>query len=221
VNLLRLLIWSLIMVWALELYSHAQASEWPRPYLQATLSLMPGGYAPLAVGGGGGVQWNLSHLVLDSLAAWDDGRKTNDGTVNNRKGHDRYLRGFAAYKFGKNYVGAGGRWSELSTTNYTKENSWHPELGMGRDFGFMRAQALWMFNSQHSVVDYPVGPPCDNACGSQERGADVSFWFPSPVSRRHWFFRIDDVLFRFQNEPAARVVRQAADTVDFSLAYRF
>jgi hypothetical protein len=201
--------------------AHGQAPLYPTPYVQGTLSLMPGGYAAVAVGGGAGIEWNTKHFILDSLAAYDNGHKTNDGTVDNRKGHDRYLRGLGSFKFGNNYIGAGARWSELSTTNYTKENSWHPELGVGHDFSFMRAQALWMFNSQHSVVDYPDAPSCYNTCGSQERGADLSFWYPSPASARHVFFRIDMVIFRFQNEPAATVVRQTSATVDFSLLYRF
>jgi hypothetical protein len=199
----------------------AQAPKTPRPYVEGAVSLMPGGYAPLAVEGGAGVEWNMTHLVIDSLIAYDNGHKTNDGTVNNRKGHDRYLRGFAAFKFGNNYIGAGARWSELSTTNYTKENSWHPELGVGHDFSFMRAQALWMFNSQHQVVDYPNAPSCYAACSSNERGADLSFWFPSPASSHHIYFRINEVIYRFQNEPATTIVRQTTATADFSLIYRF
>ena len=213
-------------------FAQSSAPTTPRPFIEGSFNLMPGGYYPIAFGFGGGVMWDTNHFIFDSLAAYDNGRKTNDATVNNIKGHDRYLRGLASYKFtGKlsnTYIGAGARWSQLSTTNYTKNgdftnaNAWHPELGVGHDFNYlMRGQILYMFESQHEVVTLPTGEICTSICDNKERGVDISVWFPSPSSEHHFMFRMNAVIFRYQDAPAAIVSRHTTDSTEFMLMYRF
>lgn len=167
----------------------------PRPYVSAGFTLMPPGYAAVAAQGGAGIQWNRPYLVFDSYAGYDNGRKANDNTSGNNKGHDRYLRGFLAYKHGKNYFGGGARWSELSTTNYS-DFSWHPEAGVGRDWDFMRLQVAYLFPPSKPITRYPSGQTC-YGCGSGSHGADISVWFPSPVNTHHLFARMETVLFRY------------------------
>jgi hypothetical protein len=91
----------------------------------AGCKLNGGGYPPTAWVGGAGLDIELAHLVFDASAAYDTGHKTNDNTINNNAGHDRGLDGDIFYRFHKLYVGGGASWSQLSTTNYSKQ-SWHP-----------------------------------------------------------------------------------------------
>jgi hypothetical protein len=214
----------------------------PRPYLLAGVDLMPGGYAPLAVQGGGGIEWETRYSVFDSYAGYDNGRKENDNTPNNYKGHDRFLRGFAGIKYNLWYAGVGARWSQLSTTNYTKggsplnSNSWHPELGIGRDWNaktsplFMRTQVLYMFREQKEVTYYPNGTTCDG-CGNGTQGVDISLWFPSPAKPGHWFCKMNFVLFGYHDsitDPSNLVLTQTqkasghfSDSTEFAMGYRF
>jgi hypothetical protein len=216
----------------------------PHPYVGVDFNLMPAGYAPFAFGFGGGLMYDTPHFILDSFAGYDTGHKENDATSNNNRGHDRFLRGTASFKFGNWYLGPGARWSQLSTTNYTKggaafdAGSWHPEIGGGRDWSthrdalFMRTQVLYMFHPSKEVTSYPDGTSCDG-CGNGSQGLDVSLWFPSPANlkHRHLFWRMNVVLFRFhttitdpKNIPLTQeqvAHRSWAESGEFELFYRF
>lgn len=182
----------------------------PRPYVTGGLDLMPSGYASTAFQGTAGFEWNTRYSVLDAYAGYDTGKKENDNTANNYKGHDRFLRAFAGPKFGQFYLGVGARWSQLSTTNYTKggdifaAGSWHPEIGGGRDFStrgtplFMRVQAAYMARPSKEVTHYPDSTSCDG-CGSGSHGADITLWFPSPEHPGHFFAKMNIVLFNFHD----------------------
>jgi hypothetical protein len=184
----------------------------PHPYVSGSFNLMPGGYAAVAWGAGAGLMWDAPHLVFDSFVGYDTGHKVNDATAHNNKGHDRFLRGSVAFKRGLWYVGPGARWSQLSTTNYTKggpiyaAGSWHPEFGGGRDWDsrssglFMRTQVLYMFHSSKEVTYYPDHTSCDG-CGNGSQGLDVSLWFPSPSSaiHHHWYVRMNSLTYRFHD----------------------
>lgn len=108
-------------------------ARFPHPYVYGGLQLRGGGYSPTAWSGGVGLNIELKHLVFDSSASYDTAHKVNDGTLNNDSGHDRGLAGNAFYRFTKLYVGGGASWTQLSTTNYTKQ-SWHLAFGVGRDW---------------------------------------------------------------------------------------
>lgn len=214
----------------------------PHPYVNGGLDLMPSGYASLAAQGGVGIMYNLPHLVLDTYAGYDNGRKENDNTLNNYKGHDRFLRGFAGFKQGTYYAGVGARWSQLSTTNYTKggdafsAGSWHPEVGGGKDWSaygaplFLRTQVLYMFNESKEVTYYPSAPTC-YGCGNGSHGADITLWFPSPAKGGHLFFKMNVVLFRFHDsvtEPSNIPLTNAqiankhfADSTELLLGWKF
>ena len=213
-----------------------------RPYVSVGAELMPAGYAPFSVQGGGGLHWDARDFVFDSYAGYDTGRKLDDNTPDNYKGHDRYLRGFLGYKRDFWYAGVGARWSQLSTTNYSKggtpfsAGSWHPEAGLGRDWNartaslFMRTQFLYMFREQREVTTYPGGQSCAG-CGNGSQGADISLWFPSPASSKHWFCRMNVVLFGFHttitdptNIPLTRSQTSSkhfTDFTEFQVGYRF
>ena len=225
--------------WQLE---HPHFSKWPRPYLAGSANLMPPGYAPFAFGFGGGLMLDQPHFLFDSFLGYDRGHKENDGTNDNYGGHDRFARGFAAYKFSSfshMFVGAGARWSQLSTTNYVKGapifavGGWHPELGVGWELGMIaRLQTLYMFHPSREVTYYPNQASCDG-CGNGSQGLDFSLIFPSPTSpnHRHIFWRMNVVLFKFHDtftDPSDPVLtREQAgqghwgDLTEFILLYRF
>lgn len=188
--------------WAL---AHPHFSNCPHPYVEGSMNLEGPGYAPLAWEIGGGLQLEHPHIVGDAFLGYDNGHKENDGTNENEKGHDRFARAFLAYRHHFTYFGAGARWSQLSTTNYTKggsifaSGSWHPEVGIGQELGMVaRVQALYMFHPSHEVTYYPNSPSCDG-CGNGSQGLDLSLTFPSPLHPRvkHFFFRINVVMYRY------------------------
>ena len=214
----------------------------PRPYVTAGIDLLPAGYASLALQGTAGFEWNPKYLAFDAYAGYDNGRKENDATSNNYSGHDRFLRAFAGPKIGPWYAGVGARWSQLSTTNYTKggtpfaAGSWHPEVGGGRDFSthdyplFMRVQSAYMARPSKEVTHYPDGTNCDG-CGSGSHGADITLWFPSPAHSGHFFAKMNIVLFRFHDsitDPKNVALTRAqtgnghiGDSTEFMIGARF
>src|ERR1700733_15452656 len=101
----------------------------PHPYIYFGPSVMPGGYAPLAYRAETGIDLESSHAIVRALGAYDDGHKTNDGDQPNPNGHDRYLESAAYFRIRSRwFFGGGWRWSQLSTTNYTKDAA-RPEFG--------------------------------------------------------------------------------------------
>jgi len=111
----------------------ATPSWLPRPILFSGPSLPGGGYQMFAGNVGGGLQLNSSKLLGDFEAQYMNARKNDDNTINNRKGHERYLRGRLFYPLHKGlYFGGGAQWSETATTNYTKK-AWRPTFGLGGD----------------------------------------------------------------------------------------
>src|SRR5689334_1416403 len=70
------------------------APSWlPHPFVHSGPSLVGNGYQTLAGNFGGGVLLNASKLIGHFEAYYMNAKKTNDGTVNNRKGHERFLQG--------------------------------------------------------------------------------------------------------------------------------
>jgi len=160
----------------------------PRPFLYAGAGLMGAGYAPLAAEAGVGLRIDSRHFLASAEGTYDNGHKTNDNTEPNPKGHDRGLDGAAYFRFSSGWFsGAGVRWSQLSTTNYTK-GAWRPTFGGGKDY-FHNNCAIEDCVSDFSMrlgVDY-VLPGTDHANALQ--GPLLSIYLPSPSAKRHIFFR--------------------------------
>jgi hypothetical protein len=148
-------------------------------------------------------------------------RKTNDNTVNNSKGHERFLQGRAFYRYRPGlYFGGGAQWSETSTTNYTKK-AWRPTFGLGGDhFGesySMRWQGMYIL------------PGTDRANAMQ--GPELQLWLPSPASRKHFFYRQTLGIYEYHDtitDPtnATLTAQQAAQRhtsafLDFTFGWRF
>lgn len=133
-----------------------------------------------------GVGFDSKHLIIESLASYNNARKTNDGTVDNRNGHIRSLGGSAYYRL-SNYwfFGTSGSWGQLSTTNYTKQ-SWGMNFGGGSDF--ISQGASFRLSAAYAPAAF------DHRNGSQ--GPSFQFIVPSPLEQRHVMFVVDtDILF--------------------------
>ena len=186
----------------------------PRPYIAGGLSLMPAGYASAAYRVQGGLYTNAPHIVSDVYGAYDNGRKDNDNTAGNTNGHDRYLAGFVAYKFGNTFTGAGARWSQLSTTNYTKSAT-HYQFGIGHDWAVARGQVFYILPAGTSGI----------------QGPEFSVILPSPVSRRHLFVRFETGIYEYHDtvtDPSNSELtavqtgnRHATASTTMMLMYRF
>ena len=199
----------------------ARSSWMPHPIVFAGPSLVGNGYQNLALNGGAGFLMNAPHLLSDVEARYMNARKTDDNTINNISGHERYLQGRIFYRYRRGlYFGGGVQWSETSTTNYTKK-SWRPTAGIGGDhFGdgySMRWQTLYVL------------PGTDRVNALQ--GPEFQLWFPSPASHKHFFYRQTLGIYEFHTtitDPTNAALtaqqtrdRQSAAFLDFTFGWRF
>jgi hypothetical protein len=162
-----------------------QRSWMPRPFLFSG-GFGGGSYAFLSPIFGGGLLLNASKLTADFEASYGTARKTDDGTINNREGHERFLKGRLFYRYRNFYFGGGAQWSETATTNYTKK-SWRPTFGFGGDHLGGECNCRWQ-------ILY-ILPGTDYANGVQ--GPEFELWLPSPATKHHWFFRFSSGQYEF------------------------
>lgn len=160
--------------------TYAAPSWLPRPYVFVGLSLNGGGYQALSPGVGGGMLLRADKLWGEFGASYENSRKTNDGTIDNRRGRSRYLSGRLFYPWRRSlYFGGGAQWNQLSTTNY-KKSSWRPAFGVGGDRLLDISTVRWQ------VMYITPGSDRSNAL----QGPEFQFWVPSPASRSHFIFRM-------------------------------
>lgn len=182
---------------------------------------MGNGYQTLALNAGGGLLLNSSNLLGDFEARYMNARKTNDNTLSNRKGRERYLEGRLFYRYRQGlYFGGGAQWSETSTTNYTKQ-AWRPTAGLGGDYFSEGLSLRWQ--------TLYISPGTDRQNALQ--GAEVQFWLPSPASKSHFFYRQSLGMYEFHTtitDPAdqqltrwQRSQRDHAAFLDFEFGWRF
>lgn len=199
----------------------AQASWIPRPYVFCGPSLVGGGYQTFATNIGGGLLLRSKGLVADFEARYMNARKTNDNTINNHSGHERFLKGRLFYPWRRNlYFGGGAQWSQTSTTNYTK-SAWRPTLGVGGDYFDREMSARWQ-------VMY-ITPGTDRYNGLQ--GPEFQLWIPSPASKSHFIWRMTLGMYEFHTTVTDRSDRRltaaqigdrhSAGFLDVAFAWRF
>jgi hypothetical protein len=205
----------------------------PLPFFYLGPSIMPDGYRPLALRAETGLSMDARHILWKALAAFDNDRKDNDGTGPNPKGHDRYLAGEAYFRPAISgwsemfFLGAGYRWSQLSTSNYTKSGSrWQP--GGGYDWFHRRcAECLRSISARFEVNWILAGKDWQNG----SHGPTWDMTIPSPREKRHLFFRVSTALLRYHdtvtdpNNPslvrAERSSRHFTSFGDEGILYRF
>lgn len=202
----------------------------PHPYVFGGPEGMGGGYAPLAWVGAGGFRIDSQHFIVDAYGEYDNGHKVNDNDQPNPNGHDRGLVGSAYYRLPAGWaVGAGARWSELSTTNYNK-SAWRPTFGGSKDYfgNHCQEQNCAGEFTMRMGVDY-VLPGTDWQNRSQ--GPLFSLYIPSPAVQAHIFYRETVGIYRFHETvtaptDAALTSQQLADHgfdafAEFTLMFRF
>lgn len=206
------------------------AKTYPHPYIEGSFDLEPSGYAAIGGHAAAGVDVEEKKFIFAGFAEYDIARKDNDGTVGNRKGRQRYLESRAYYKLGNGwFAGPGFTFTELSTTNYQKTQD---ELGfwVGRDlrsYPFrLEAQYLQAFNER---TRYPDAPGCK--CGNGTKAVEFNFWYPSPASNHHFFYKMTIEPFFFHatiTDPADPVLtaqqkgnHSFAAMVSYALVARF
>lgn len=205
----------------------------PHPYIFVGPSLMGAGYAPLAYRVEGGLNVESTHCLMSVSGAYDNGHQVNDGDQPNPKGHDRYLDAAVGFRpaqsgvLGNVFFGFGWRWSQLSTTNYTKtanrpqirggfDITHHPCSGCDRDFS-MRLAVSWVMTGH----DWQNG----------SHGPELTASIPSPRERRHLFYQERLGIYRFHATVTDRsdrslVQSEQADRhfacyATFGILYRF
>jgi len=197
----------------------------PHPYLEIAPSLMGGGYRTLALRLEAGLEVESAHSVMRGIAAYDNGRQVNDNDQPNPKGHDRFLNSgvyFRANRLfsGQAFGGFGLRWSQLSTTNYTKTAN-RPQFGGGYDFISRSYSMRIMVNRVMAGNDWQNG----------SHGPEFSISMPSPRERHHWFYhqtlgiyRCHETVTEPSNIPltrSQRAHRSITSYASFGIRYRF
>lgn len=216
---------------------HLLTSLIPHPYLYFGPSLMGGGYAPVAYRAETGINVESRRWVMKALAAYDDGRKVDDADQPNANGHDRYLDGGIYFRLpwlpaflgepSHWFLGAGYRWSQLSTTNYTKGNN-RPQIGGGRDVTFRQCSECRREFSMRVGLDWVM---TGNDWQNGSHGPEVTLTFPTPRENRHWFVQERVATYRFHETvtaPNDRILTQQQDSEkgidsfeDIGVLYRF
>jgi hypothetical protein len=216
--------------------------RFPEPYLYGGLGLNRGGYALASANVGVGLMLNTQHFLADAVATYDNGHKVADGTGNNPKGHDRGLASNAYYRspYGL-FLGAGIFWSQLATTNYSKQ-AWNPSVGGGFDYlgkvcaahdcivkWSLRAQVDYLFIGSEHVNRQGCSLP-NGQCTNGVQGVKLRFYLPSPVSKSHFIYRVEEGIYDSHAtvtslDPAltAAQIAQRSRTVflELTLMYRF
>jgi hypothetical protein len=163
----------------------------PHPYLFLGPSLMEAGYAPVAYRIEGGLNVESRHWVMLASAAYDDGRQVNDGDQPNPKGHDRYLDSGIYFRpswqpfSGQGFVGFGWRWSQLSTTNYSKTSD-RPQIGGGYDISHRPCPGCSHGFSMRITANWVMA---GNDWQNGSHGPEMTLTFPTPREKRHWFYQ--------------------------------
>jgi len=199
----------------------ASPSWIPHPILFMGPSFVGNGYQTLAASVGGGLMLNSRRLFSNAEGRYMNVRKTDDNTINNRKGRERFLQGRVFYKLRPNlYLGGGAQWSETSTTNYTKQ-AWRPTFGGGGDHFADDWSCRWQ------VLYIMPGTDWHNAV----QGPEFQLWLPSPASKSHFFYRQVLGMYEFHTTVTDRTDRkltawQTADRhsgafLDFTFGWRF
>ena len=185
-------------------------SPFPHPFAYGGAGLMGGGYGPLAATAGGGFMIDTQHFLATAEATYDNGHKTNDNDQPNPNGHDRGLVGDAYYRLSSGwFAGAGARWSQLSTTKYTK-SAWRPTFGGGKDYFHKDCagkDCVADFSMRVSM-DY-VLPGTDHSNALQ--GPLFTLYLPSPAAKGHLFFRQTLGIYTFHQtvtDPSNSVLTQ-------------
>lgn len=182
--------------------------KYPQPYIYGGLGLSRGaGYGLASTNVGVGVMVNTRHFLSDAVATYDNGHKVADGTGNNPKGHDRGLASNFYYKFSDGlFLGAGASWSQLSTTNYSKQG-WNPSLGGGFDYlgkecadkdcivkWSLRTQINYLLVGSEHVDRLGCSVPYGQ-CTNGVHGLQLRFYLPSPVSNSHFIYRVAEDIY--------------------------
>ena len=212
----------------------------PHPYFYLGPSFLGGGgYAMFAYRAEGGLNVESRRWVMKALAAYDNGRKVDDNDQPNPNGHDRYLDGgiyFRPASFpsrlsflgaGHWFLGVGYRWSQLSTSNYTKGNN-RPQIGGGYDLVKRSCSECRRDFSMRIGLDWVM---TGNDWQNGSHGPETTITIPSPRENRHWFFQDRIAVYRFHEtvtEPTNAQLTRFQESqkgidnfVDTGIVYRF
>lgn len=215
---------------------------WPRPFLFAGLGVNGAGYSSLSGNAGAGLRIDAAHLIWNASASYDTARKSNDNTIDNESGHSRRLDSSIYYRFNSGwFAGGGANWTELSTTNYTKQ-AFRPSVGGGKDYFHNQCAAEDCVNewSMRWQVDYtlkgaehvdPRGCTVPNGqCTNDLQGPMLTLYLPSPTLARHLFWRTTLGIYTFHTtvtstDPTLTAMqkgqRSVTGALDFAMMYRF
>ena len=215
---------------------------WPHPFLFAGLGVNGAGYSSLSGNAGAGLRIDARRLIWEAGASYDTARKSNDNTIDNQKGHSRRLESSLYYRFHSGwFAGGGAGWTQLSTTNYSKQ-ALRPSIGAGKDYFHKQCAAEdcvdeWSMRWQ---VDYtlkgaehvdPKGCTVPNGqCTNDLQGLMLSLYLPSPALARHVFWRTTLGVYTLHTtvtstDPSLTVLQKGQRSVtaafDFAMMYRF
>lgn len=203
------------------------------PYVRAGPVLTGGAYRPLALQAEAGLDLETRFCVANASAAYDNDRMTKDRDQPNRKGHDRFLDGGIYCRIlgrllpNRFFIGGGYRWSQLSTTNYTKTAN-RPQIGGAYDFVHRSCAQCERDFSMRIEMNWVI---TGNDWQNGTHGPEIALTFPSPREKHHWFWEQRTGIYRSHatvTEPSnlpltqlQRATRSFWCTADFGIEYRF
>jgi hypothetical protein len=182
----------------------------PQLYLYGGLSLNGTGLSPVSGTAGAGLDLETNHMLAVAETWTNSAHKQDSGTG--------YEIGTQAQLFSRTarnwYFGAGARWSEVTTSIYSKQG-WHPTFGGGKDF--MRES----FSARAQLMYVLPGTDHLNAL----QGPELSLRLPSPASPAHLFYREAIGIYEFNQASvpgdSGIHTRSFTSSVQFTVLYRY
>ncbi len=174
-----------------------------RPFVFGGLTLGGANYDVFAGEVGAGVDVEMKSLVLVADFAAQNSRSSYS-----RTGHILQGRAFAAHRtIGGLYFGGGAQWDRV-VTDKNRFEEWRPAVVAGKDM-------IWPNVSMRFQAKF-VLPTFDH--NRNRPGGEIAFWFPSPVTRHHLFFCMEESINGYHALPEST---DHEDFLKFRVVLRF
>lgn len=180
------------------------ASKLPHVMGELTLDLNGNGSSVFGASARPAVNFENKYFSSMSSYTYTLTKKSDDDTVNNRKGREIHAEEALFLKLHKGWlIGGGAGFAKLSTTNYDKyHNLW--KAGFGRDYYWNTGNSMrvslaylqeWNEKTSYPTLQTFTSPGGTGSyqayscqCGNGGKGIDINIWYPNPGSNHHFFF---------------------------------
>jgi hypothetical protein len=174
-----------------------------RPFVFGGLTLGGANYDVFAGEVGAGVDVEMKSLMLVADFAAQNSRSSYS-----RTGHILQGRAFAAHRTSRGwYFGGGAQWDRV-VTDKNRFEEWRPVVVVGEDLICPKVSMRFQAKFVLPTFDHNGNRP----------GGEIALWFPSPATRHHLFFCIEESIHGYHALPEST---DHEDFLKFRVVLRF